>query len=130
MYLLVELSGMEAEAVASIAFGAIEREIGLHHHCRGSRHAGRVGRNSDAGGDAHLMPFDLERSGKTCHNPGRERCRGHGIACVSLHYRNPVAAKSRSEVGRSDGLLDSLGYIWQESVANRMTERIVDVLET
>src|SRR6202022_4838674 len=79
--------------------------------------------------DVHLMPFDLARSGKTCTNPGGERCCGHGIACVRLQYRKLVAAKARNEVGRSDGISESLHDLSEESVANRVTERIVDVLE-
>src|ERR1700736_6296742 len=129
MYILVELSGMEAEAVASIAFGAIKREVSLHHHGVGSRHVGRVERDSDARGDAHLMPFNLERSGKTRTNPGRERCCGYGIACVRLQYRKLIAAEARNEVGRPDGIFESLHDLPEESVANRVTERIVDVLE-
>src|ERR1700680_4212703 len=75
------------------------------------------------------MPFNREWSGQTCPHPGRERCCGQGIACVRLQYRKLVAAKARDEVRRSDGIFESLHDLSQESIAYRVTERVVDVLE-
>src|ERR1700676_5782451 len=75
------------------------------------------------------MPFDREWCGEARPDPGRERRCGRGITCVRLQYSELVAAETGDEIARSDALLESLGNLSEESIADCMAECIVNILE-
>ena len=74
--LVVELGDVEAELVAAFVLGAVEREIGLHHHGVGAGDVAAVGHHADADAGGHLVAADRVGPGdRPCRScPPAPRC--------------------------------------------------------
>ena len=88
----------EAHALAAVALGAGERDVGMaKHDGRGVAVAGRQ-RNADAGGDQQLLVGHLERAAQRLDQPVHE---GHDVAEIGdVDQRDGelVAAKPGDEI--------------------------------
>ena len=120
---------MEAEAVAAVLLGAIEREIGLNHHGIGPGDVGRVARYPDADRDMDLVALDDIGLGQDFSDLGRQRACRRQILGAALQDRKLVAAEARHDVGLADGIADAACDLPQQLIADGVAERIVDVLE-
>ncbi len=120
---------MEAEAIATVLFRPVEREVRLHHY--GLRTLGQRGtaRNADAGADVHVVAVDGIRRGDGRGDLGGENSGGRIACSVGLQDRELVAAEAGHHVGRPDGPAQAPGHLAQQRVADRMAEGVVHVLE-
>ena len=120
---------MEAELVAAFVLGAVEREIGLHHHAVDVGNVAAIGNDADAGGGLHLIAVDAEGTGDDFADLGRQRFDIAGVFDAVLQHGKFVAAEAGDHVGLAYAALEAFGDRLQQLVADRMAERVVDVLE-
>ena len=125
----VEIVAVEADAIAPILLGAVERQIGLRHHRVRPCDIGGIARDPDAGGDACLAAFDQIGSGDDGSDLDRKRAGRGQIRGVGLQQRELVAAQPRHQILLAHRPLDARRHLAKQHVAQRMTERVVDVLE-
>jgi hypothetical protein len=125
----IEILAVEAEAVAPVLLGTVEREIGLHHHGFGSGDLRRIAGNPDAGRDAHFVAVDRIRGGDDFSDRGRQRPCRRQIGDIGLQHREFVSAEARHQILLPHGVLDAIGDLAKQSVTGRMAEGIVDVLK-
>ena len=124
----VERVAVEAEAVAAVFLGAIEREVGVDHEGVGRRDLGPIEGDADARRDAHLVAVDQEGPRQKLVDRARQRIRGD-VVHVRLQHREFVAAEARDRIALAHGAGDALRHLLQQAVADRMPERVVGVLE-
>ena len=85
--------------------------------------------DADAGGDMHLVAIELERGGERAQDLGRQGRGVGGLRELGLHQREFVAAEPGQGVAGPDRARDPAGHRAQQLVADRMAERVVDLLE-
>ena len=105
--LAIEVGAVEAEAVAAVLLGAIEREIGLDHHGIGPGDVGRVARYPDADRDMDFVALDDIGLGQDFSDLGRQRACRRQILGAALQDRELVAAEARHDVGLADCIADA-----------------------
>ena len=126
----LQRGGVEFEAVAAEALGAIEREIGVDQQPL----AVDVGAVSAGDADAHAQPALVagvdDRPADVVDDPPRQfveaRHAGVGVADDDEF----VAAGAGDEVAGPQMAADRLGGVDEHRVAGRMAERVVDPLES
>ena len=93
--------------------------------------AARAPARSDTRGDIDLVALDIERPGNDLGNSLCERGRGFTLVIVLvLNDREFVAAKTRQHVSFPKRRLEASRGLPQQRVADCVTERVVDMLET
>ena len=109
---------------------AIEREVGVLEELVGVRPVARRHRNADADAEHDLEPLP-EHEGLVHHGddlPGEVAGVGRRERGI-LHDDELVAAHARERVDLTHGTLQARRDPLQELVADRVTERVVDLLE-
>ena len=77
----------------------------------------------------HLVAIELERGGERAQDLGRQGRGVGGLRELGLHQRELVAAEPGQGVAGPDRARDPAGHRAQQLVADRMAERVVDLLE-
>ena len=120
----------EAVGAAAVLLGAVERKIGLLQQFVGVLAVLRRQRNADADADDELVAGNLVRRGNLLDHMAGEQGDGGRIAIAAeLHDREFVAAEPRHRVVLGDAFAETPCDLLQQHVADRMAERVVDVLE-
>ncbi len=128
--LVVHLVGEELVAVLAATFDVVHRDVGaLNQRLDGITRL-RIHRDADARADEQLMSVDDERRRELVEHFACD----HDDVVARSHFgqqqRELVAAESRQRVAAAQTSLQSIGYRFQQPVAHRMTERVVDDLES
>ena len=119
----------QAKAVAALRLGAIKGEVGVLEQYVRVWPVLREQGDADAGGDMHLVAIELERGGERAQDLGRQGRGVGGLRELGLHQRELVAAEPGQGVAGPDRARDPAGHRAQQLVADRMAERVVDLLE-
>ena len=127
--LLVHRRLEQAKAVAALRLGAVEGEVGVLEQRVRVLPVLREQGDADAGGDMHLVAVELERGGERAQDLGRQGRGVGGLRELGLHQRELVAAEPGQGVAGADRARDPAGHRAQQLVADRMAERVVDLLE-
>ncbi len=128
-HLDVELLGMEAILVAPLLLGAVERDIGLRQQILRGLGFGVVDGDADAGGHVQGIAVNLIGLGQGIADFLGQRPGIGALGQFALQDRKLVTAQATNQIGIANALLDALAHFDQETVADRMTQRIIDVLE-
>ena len=119
----------EAESVAAVLLGAIEREVGVLEQRVGGLTVERADGDADAGRGRHLVAVDMiglaERGADASRKP-------HGVFRRSEVLGDDgelVAAKTADQVDVAHALLEPCRDLLEQCIAGGMAERIVHVLE-
>ena len=115
--------------VAARVLGAIHRVVGVRQQRLGRVAVARKKRDADAGGDEQLRPFDLQRQRDRVEHLLRDLRRGVGRLQIGQQDGELVAAHARDRVLLAQRRLQPRGDRFQQLVAGRMAERVVDDLE-
>ncbi len=129
LHLLVHRGFEKAECAAPVAFGAIEREVGVSQQRVGARSVARTDRNADAGADDGLVAAEVIRLAQQLDDAFGERRGLGGIRDGRLDDDEFIAAHPRDGVGLPHQSAQPVGDHLQQPIADGMTERIVDGLE-
>ena len=119
----------EAEGAASVAFGPVERKVGIAQQSVGSQAVARADRDADAGADHGLMAVEVEGLAHQADDLLRERGRLGGVPDGSLHDDEFVASHPRDRVGFADQPAQPVGDYLEKLVTGGMAKRIVHRLE-
>ena len=124
-------SGLEeAVSAAAVLLGAVERKIGLLQQFVGVLAVLGRQRNADTDADDELVTGDLVGRGNLLDHMAGEHGDGGRLAIAAeLHDREFVAAEPRHRVMLRHAFAEAPRDLFQQRVADRMAERIVDVLE-
>ena len=124
-------SGLEeAIGAAAVRLGAVEREIGLLQQFVGVLAVLGRQRDADADADDELVAADIVGRGNLLDHVAGEHGHGRRLAIAAeLHDREFVAAEPCHRVVLGDAFAEPAGDFLQQRVADRMAERVVDVLE-
>ena len=119
----------EMECPAPRALGPVKRQVRISHQLVWIGAVGGSDRDADAGADNHLMARDVV--GLTdCRDSPRCHCRGlRGLLDRGLHDGELVASHACHRVRIPHHGAQASRHGLQQLVADRMSERIVDVLE-
>jgi hypothetical protein len=120
----------ESIGVAAFALGSIEREIRDPQQLfRVQAVVGRD-RDADAGADRNLVSVDVMRLADRLDHAHRQRFGVRRLAKIGLENSEFIAAESRDHVmGGANACAQTLRHAFQDSVADRMAERVVHRLE-
>ncbi len=124
----LHLAGIEAETAAVVALGAVHCTVGLLQQFVKALGVTRIQRDADRRGDGHLELLD------SCRLPHhvQQLLRHHGGAVrigVGQHHDEFVAAEARQRVVIAHRVLQAVGQLHQQGVADAVAEGIIDVLE-
>ena len=125
----IEVIGMEAILVSAFVLGPIESDVGLCEHLVGSLDLRAVGGNPDAHGDVHVDLVEQVRSRQRIHDLRCEHPGVGDVAEIGLQDGKLVTAQTGDEIGLADAALQALADRFQQQIAGRMPERVIDVLE-
>ena len=117
------------EHVASVELGAIEREIRVFQQRRGVVPIGWRHGDADAGSNIDQVAIHHVGSPHEVHQAGGEHLRVGWIGHAALQDRKFVATKTGNAVGRPDGCLQPVRDLAEKRVADRVAQRVIDVLE-
>src|SRR5208282_3735355 len=129
LYQIVHRRLEEAEPIAAVAFGLIERDVGALEQEIRIRAIPRCHSNPDAGADDHVMAGDLEGGAELVQQTYRHRRHLGRVVDAALHDRKLVAAEAGHCIGLSHDAVKPLGHRFKQGVPDRMAERVVDAFE-
>ena len=115
----------EAESVAAVLLGPIEREVGVLHEDIGLAF-GRPKRDADTRRGRHLMAVDAIGLAERRADPPRQ---AHGIVRrleILGDDGELIAAKPADEIGLAHILAKPRGDLGEQSIAGGVAERVVD----
>ena len=114
---------------ATAGLGAVERQIGVLEQLVGV--GAVVGRNcnADTGIDHDLAVIEVIRQRNRVAEPSGKSFRVRGFGDLGLDDRKLVAAEPRHQVGFPDAVAQAVRDRSQQIVADRMAQRVVDILE-
>ena len=118
----------EAEYPAPVLLGTIQREVGILEQRVAVGAVVRADRDADAGPGSDLMPIDEQRAAHLIEDRLRQSARAIDIVMIGEDDRELVAAKPRDDCIAGDTRED-VAHLAEQSVADRVAERIVDPLE-
>ncbi len=125
----IHIAIVKPVAVAALGLRAIEREIGIAHELIDfAAIVGRL-RDADAGADHHLLPVDFISRADGLEQPRRDLQRRVAAAADHMDDGKFVAAEASDKIAFADAAAQPFGDDDKQSIAARMTERIVDRLE-
>ena len=121
---------IESDPVAAGVLGVIHRRVGVHDQRLRVVAVFRIERDADARGQHQLVPRDEVRLGDRRHNLLRDQPGVLGLIDFRQEDQELVAAVTADGVRLADARHQALRDRAQDLVADGVTERIVDVLET
>ena len=130
MHELVELRLEEAKRTAPAILRRVERKIGVLQDFIGIRTVVRRDRNTDAGSGRHLMIAEIERLAKRFSDSLGQSSGLRNRICHVLDNRELIAAEPGDQGGFSHASTQARRDGLQQDVSCRMSERVVDLLET
>jgi hypothetical protein len=120
----------EAVGAAAVRLGSIERQIGILQELIGILSVLGRQRNADADPDNELVAADIVGRGDLLDDEAGKGCDCRRVAVAAkLHDREFVSAESRDGIVLADAFAEPVGDLLQQGVADRVTERVIDVLE-
>ncbi len=125
----VESAVVGLEPAAPGGLGPIQCDVGVADQALGRVAVGWVERDAQATGDVQLLALDREWPVECRKHPGRHRRRTLGPLQPILHQRELVATQPRPGVACPGQDCDAGCHRAQESIADGMPERIIDLLE-
>ena len=75
------------------------------------------------------MAADLERRGDRLANADRQSRGIQRLRQLGMYHRKLVAAEARDGIGFANATAQAIGHDFQKLVADRMAERVIDLLE-
>ena len=122
--------GLEKPVGAATAgLGAIERQIGVLEQLVGVGAVVGCDRDADAGIDHDLAVIEVVRQCNRVAESSGKSFRVGGLSDLGLDHRKLVPAQSSHQIGFADTVAQAVGDRPQQIVADRMAQRIVDILE-
>src|SRR6202042_3545316 len=113
----------------TVGLGAIQRQVGLHQQPVRLAGVGRRNRNAYAGVGNELVAETFEGIADRFVNSGDKIGYVRRILNAGLNDRKFVAAEPRDQISLADAPAQAQGDAFQELIADRVTQRVVDALE-
>src|SRR3954463_853534 len=110
-------------------FGGVEREVGIANHRIGAGSPGIADGNSDRCPDRYLMTLDDIGARDLLDQRPRKRFKKADIDRSGKHGLEFVAAETAHLAVVAHHRLQAVSDLTEQRVADRVTERIIDVLE-
>ena len=120
---------VEAMLAAARRLGRIEREVGVADQRVGAGAAGVADGDADRGADRDLVAFDRIGPRDLLDQRPGERLQKADVDRAGKHRLEFVAAEAADLAVVAHHRLQPLGDLPEQGVADRMAERVVDVLE-
>src|SRR5437764_7706677 len=121
---------IEAVLAAARALGGVKRKIGVAHERIGAGAPGVPNRDSDRSADQDLMAFDEIRSRNLLDQSPRERFEEADVDASGEDRLEFVAAQTADLAVIAHDRLQPLADLAEKRIADRVAERVVDVLES
>ena len=120
---------VDAGAVAALVLGAVERHVGIAHDVGGAGAIAVDHRDADRGADHDVLAAD--GVGRAERGDDALRDHHHHLAVVADRgdHREFVAAEAGHQVAAAQRVRQPQGHVADQLVADRVSERVVDVLE-
>jgi hypothetical protein len=125
----VHLRLEEAEGVAPLVLGAIERNVGVLEKASGLLSIARGERHADAGRGDDLVAIEVERLDQRREQAATKRLRLIRLLDPHLNERKLVAADARERVDLAYARLEPSRAQFEQPVAGRVPKGVVDALE-
>ena len=126
---LVHRRVVEPVVVAALLLRLVERQVGVPEELVGVGVVVRKHRDADAGAREHLFLVEFERRRDRLDHPLGENGDAVLMVEVGLDDGELVAAEPRHGVGLAHARQEARGHLFQQVVARRVSQRVVDVLE-
>jgi hypothetical protein len=107
----------------------IERKIRAFHNVIGIGAIARRDGNTNAGTSGHLMPVKIEGFAQRFSNSLGKFSGLYNRICYILNNGELIAAKPGDQGSFPDALTQPRGNSLEQSIARRMSERVIDFLE-
>ena len=120
---------VEAVLAAAGGLGRVEREVGIADQRVGAGPARVADGDADRGADRHLVAFDHVGPRDLLDQRPGERFQQADVDAAGKHRLELVAAETPDLAVIAHHRLQPLGDLAQQRVADRVAERVVDVLE-
>ena len=120
---------VDAGAVAALVLGAIERHVGVAHDVGGAADMLVDDRDADRGADHDGLVADGVGRAERGDDAVGDRLQGGVVGAGRGDDGELVAADAGDQVVAAQGAGEALGHVADELVADRVAERVVDVLE-
>ena len=114
---------------ASGVLGRVEREVGVAHQGIGAGPARVADGDSDRCADRHLVALDHVRARDLLDEGAGERLEQADVDHARKHRLELVAAEAADLAVLAHHRLQAVGDLAEQGVADRVAERVVDVLE-
>ncbi len=120
---------VDAGAVAALVLGAVERHVGIAHDVGGAAAIAVDHGDADRGADDDVLPVDRVRRADRGDDALRHRHHLGAVVADRGDHREFVAAEPRHQVVAAQRVRQPQRDVADQLVADRMAERVVDVLE-
>ena len=119
----------EAEGLAPVALGAVEREVGVLEQAVGIVAVVGRQRDADARGDIDLLAGHVIGTTDRLDDGACQPRRAGRLIAIDLDDRELVLAEPGQGIGRVDAAAQPVGNGGEKLVSGRVAERLVDALE-
>ncbi len=120
---------VDAGAVAAFVLGAVERHVGIAHDVGGAAAVAVDDGDADRGADHDVLAADRVGRADRGDDALRQRHHLHAVVADRGDHREFVAAEPRHQVAAAQRVRQPQRHVADQLVADRMAERVVDVLE-
>ncbi len=124
-----QLFGVQRIAGPPVAFGLVQRRVGIAQQLLGTQGIAGVKADSDAGADEQTVALELKRLTHTLDDALRQLARLADLLAVLDQHAEFVAAQTRKGHTVTQHLPQTLAHQLQQLVANGMAQAVVYALE-
>jgi hypothetical protein len=117
------------KGAAPVLLGTVQRHVGVAQQGVGLRAVAGRKRNPDAGTHNHVIALDLVGPAERVDQPARQIRRLSRFFYRRLHYGKFITAEPRHHIALAQARGEPSSHRLEQEIADRMAERVVDMLE-